>query len=237
MLWWARWVGLGRGEFRFDYWCQVWDVQRDGSGQVREDILAWWRDAVRQEGVCSREVRWYRLGEGLRADDLCTRTLMFEKIAPVASHVLAGAAKGVQSAVNSVSVWCRPVPDVVAQIHSRVTAMGVVDGSGCILKEGIETGKVQGGQDVRDAVVHPGAVGVPMVFAWGPCRRIGEKTGPYVHEVVEGGVIFWFTPVSAGPARIAGWPIPLSRVVGRHSGAEASTVRSVWWRRGVGCDW
>ena len=73
---------------------------------------------------------------------------------------------------------------------------------------------MQGRQDVWNTVVHPRLVGVPMVFPWGPCSRVGEETGSDVHEVRECRIIFWFAS--------------------KHEGASCSVVRTVRFTLGVG---
>ena len=61
----ATWLGRGSwavllrvGQRSFDYRLQVWDVLRRDGDQVREDVVVGWWKPVRQEGVCTREIRW-----------------------------------------------------------------------------------------------------------------------------------------------------------------------------------
>ena len=72
------------------------------------------------------EVRWQGLGEGLRANELRASALMLEEVTQVTGCILLGTLERVEGAVDAVSVGGRSAPDVVAQVHSGVAALGIV---------------------------------------------------------------------------------------------------------------
>ena len=72
------------------------------------------------------EVCWQRLGEGFGANELRASTLMLEEITQVSGSILLGTLERVKGAVDAVPVGGRPAPDVVAQVHSGVAALGIV---------------------------------------------------------------------------------------------------------------
>ena len=72
------------------------------------------------------EVCWQRLGEGFGADELRASALMLEEVTQVTSSILLGTLERVEGAVKAVSVGGRPAPDVVAQVHSGLAALGIV---------------------------------------------------------------------------------------------------------------
>ena len=84
------------------------------------------------------EVRWQGLSEGLWADELRASALMFEEITQVTGCILLGTLERVEGAVDAVSVGGRSAPDVVAQVHSGVAALGLVAVDRCVLEEGVE---------------------------------------------------------------------------------------------------
>ena len=69
-------MGVGGGQLSLDEWLQVGEMKRYGRCQMRQDVLARWRQAPREQGVGPLEVRWQRFGEGFRADKLRARALV-----------------------------------------------------------------------------------------------------------------------------------------------------------------
>ena len=84
------------------------------------------------------KVRWQRLGEGLRADELRASTLMFKEVTQVTGCILLGTLERVEGAVDAVSVGGRSAPDVVAQVFSGVAALGIIAESCYGLEEGVK---------------------------------------------------------------------------------------------------
>ena len=79
-------------------------------------------------------------------------------------------------------VGCGSAPDVLAEVDGHTASEGVVEARRRLSEEGIEFHLVEMGQDVRDTVVHPGEVWIPVVLAWGPSGGVRYQTCPNADE-------------------------------------------------------
>jgi len=70
--------------------------------------------------------------------------------------------------VDTRTVRARSAPDVLADVNGHGAAQDVVLDGWSVCEERVELELVELGEDVWNAVVHPGEVRFPVVFARGP---------------------------------------------------------------------